>query len=107
HTAMDPTGALSTDLDRETILCLTEYAKQCEWKGRNSCLDQTYKNDDLAFTKFAKHQVEASFGFSESLFTIFKTAPGDYSIIIAPLVVGNSNIHYFSWMDLFYEGAAV
>ena len=100
HAPTDPGRALSTELDRETIRCLKKFSKQGEWKGKNPCLDKTYKDNNLAFTTFANRQVEASFGYSESLFDIFKTAPGDYSIIISPLVVGNES-HPLLFVDGF------
>jgi len=96
----DPTEGISTALDPETIRCLREFCKQGEWKGKNPCLDKTYKDNSLASTTFAKYQVEASFGYSESLFDILKTAPGDYSVILSPLVLGNGN-HPLFFMDGF------
>jgi thiamine pyridinylase len=96
----DPGEAISAALDPETIQSLAEFCKQGQWKGKNPCLDKTYKDNSLAATRFAKHQVEASFGYSESLFDIFKTAPGDYSVILSPLVLGNGN-HPLVFMDGF------
>jgi thiamine pyridinylase len=100
HAPIDSDRGISTDLDRETMRCLTQFSKQGEWKGSNPCLDKTYKDNNLAFTLFANGQVEASFGYSESLFDILKTAPGDVSIIISPLVLGNTN-HPLLFMDGF------
>ena len=96
----DPSEAISAVLDPETIRCLKEFCRQGEWKGKNPCLDKTFKDNNLAANMFAKSEAETTFGYSETLFDILKRAPGDSSIILSPLVLGNGD-HPLLFMDGF------
>lgn len=100
HSPDDPKQAISNSLDAETIKCLKEFSEQCNWEGRNPCLDKTYKDNKIAQTKFAKGEVETVFGFSESLFDILRVVPDDHSIILSPLVLGKGD-HPLLFMDGF------
>lgn len=100
HSPADPRPAISTSLDAETILTLKEFSDQCNWEGKNPCLDKTYKDNTLAQTRFAKKEVETAFGFSESLFDILKSAGADRTIILSALVVGKGD-HPLLFMDGF------
>lgn len=91
HSPADPRQAISTSLDAETILTLKEFSDQCNWEGKNPCLDKSYKDNTLAQTRFAKKEVETAFGFSESLFDILKSAGVDRSIILSTLVLGKGD----------------
>lgn len=103
HSPADPKQAISTSLDAETIQTLKEFSDQCNWEGKNPCLDKTYKDNTLAQTHFANKEVETAFGFSESLFEILKASssgPSDHSIILSTLVLGTGN-HPLLFMDGF------
>lgn len=103
HSPADPKQAISTSLDAETIQTLKEFSDQCNWEGKNPCLDKTYKDNTLAQTRFANKEVETAFGFSESLFEILKASssgPSDHSIILSTLVLGKGN-HPLLFMDGF------
>jgi hypothetical protein len=52
HSPADPRQAISTSLDAETIQTLKEFSDQCNWEGKNPCLDKTYKDNTLAQTRF-------------------------------------------------------
>lgn len=103
YSPADPTQAISTSLDTQSIRSLKEFADQCSSEGKNPCLDKTYKDNALAQARFAKKEVETAFGYSESLFDILQSTPPphvDGSIIISSLVLGNGS-HPLFFMDGF------
>jgi thiamine pyridinylase len=103
HSPANPRQAISISLDAETMQALKEFSDQCNWGGKNPCLDKTYKDNTLAQRRFAKEEVETAFGFSESLFDILKAASSghsDRSIILSTFVVGKGN-HPLLFMDGF------
>lgn len=89
-------SAISTNLDTDVIRGLKSFSKECETGGRNPCLEGDYdgENLDKATIKFARGEVDATFGYSERLHLIIKRSStgDDIKISSAPLGEGSNPI---------------
>ncbi len=76
--------ALSRPLDSTILADFKLLANECRGTGKNPCTDKTYKDNNLAAQEFARSQSDATFGYSERLNVILKSA-SDKDFYVAPL----------------------